>query len=149
MTKRIGFVDVGLMRHGMAKNLVEKGFALTILGHRNRRPVEDLVSRGAQEAKDVDGLVGGVDVMVLSVTGSPQVEDLVYGKDGILESSRSGQIVIDTSTSQPGSTLRIAADLKVKGVCLVDALLACTPVEAEQGRLNTMVGADEATFKEI
>ena len=57
--------------------------------------------------------------------------------------------MIDTSTSQPGSTLRIAADLKPKGVRFVDAPLTRTPVEAEQGRLNTMVGADHATFEEI
>ena len=111
MTKRIGFIGVGLMGHGMGKNLVEKGFPLTILGHRNRQPVEDLVARGAKEAKDVSTLVGRADVIVLCVTGSPQVEDLVYRKDGILEASRSGQIVIDASTSQPGSTLRIAEDL--------------------------------------
>jgi 3-hydroxyisobutyrate dehydrogenase-like beta-hydroxyacid dehydrogenase len=149
MTKRIGSIGVGLMGHGMGKNLVEKGFPLTILGHRNRQPVEDLVARGAKEAKDVSTLVGGADVIVLCVTGSPQVEDLVYRKGGILEASRHGQILIDTSTSQPGSTLRIAEDLKVKGVRLVDAPLTRTPVEAEQGRLNTMVGADEATFKQI
>jgi len=149
MTKRIGFIGVGLMGHGMGKNLVEKGFPLTILGHRNRQPVEDLVARGAKEAKDVSTLVARADVIVLCVTGSPQVEDLVYRKGGILEASRHGQILIDTSTSQPGSTLRIAEDLKVKGVRLVDAPLTRTPVEAEQGRLNTMVGADEATFKEI
>jgi 3-hydroxyisobutyrate dehydrogenase-like beta-hydroxyacid dehydrogenase len=149
MSKSIGFVGVGLMGHGMAKNLMEKGFALTILGHRNRQPVEDLVSRGAKEAKDVAGLAGGADVILLCVTGSPQVEDLVYRKGGILECSRSGQIVIDTSTSQPGSTLRIAEDLARKGVRLVDAPLTRTPVEAQQGRLNTMVGADDATFREI
>ena len=45
---RIGFVGVGLMGHGMAKNIVEKGFALTVLAHRNREPVDDLVRRGAQ-----------------------------------------------------------------------------------------------------
>jgi glutamyl-tRNA reductase len=71
MTKRIGLIGFGLMGHGIAKNLVEKGFALTILGHRNRQPVEDLVSRGAKEAKDVAGLVGGADVVVLCITGSP------------------------------------------------------------------------------
>ena len=49
MTKeRIGFVGVGLMGHGMAKNIVEKGYDLTVLGHRNRAPVEDLVKRGAR-----------------------------------------------------------------------------------------------------
>ena len=147
--RKIGFIGVGLMGHGMAKNLVGKGFPTIVLGHRNRAPVEDLLKLGAKEAKDVAELVKGSDVVILCVTGSPQVEDLVYRKDGILESVMSGQIVVDTSTSQPGSTLKIFGDLKAKGVRFVDAPLARTPVEAEQGRLNTMVGADDATFLEI
>lgn len=147
--KKIGFIGVGLMGHGMAKNLVEKGFPTSVLGHKNRVPVEDLVKRGAREATDVAALVKASDIVILCVTGSAQVEDLVYRAGGILESAASGQIVVDTSTSQPGSTLKIFADLKAKGVRLVDAPLARTPVEAEQGRLNTMVGADDATFLEI
>ncbi|HEX7951812.1 MAG TPA: NAD(P)-dependent oxidoreductase [Burkholderiales bacterium] len=147
--KKIGFIGVGLMGHGMAKNLVEKGFPTCVLGHKNRVPVEDLVKRGAREATDVAALVKASDIVILCVTGSAQVEDLVYRTGGILESAASGQIVVDTSTSQPGSTLKIFADLKAKGVRLVDAPLARTPVEAEQGRLNTMVGADNATFLEI
>jgi 3-hydroxyisobutyrate dehydrogenase-like beta-hydroxyacid dehydrogenase len=147
--KKIGFIGVGMMGHGMAKNLVEKGFTTTIFGHKNRVPVDDLVKRGATEAKDVAALVKAGDIIILCVTGTPQVEDMVYRKGGILESATSGQIVVDTSTSQPGSTLKIAADLKAKSVRFVDAPLARTPVEAEQGRLNTMVGADDATFREI
>ena len=147
--KKIGFIGVGLMGHGMARNLVEKGFPTIVLGHRNRAPVEDLLKLGAKEAKDVAEVVKGSDIVILCVTGSPQVEDLVYRKDGILEKVMSGQIVVDTSTSQPGSTLKIFADLKAKGVRFVDAPLARTPVEAEQGRLNTMVGTDDATLLEI
>ena len=147
--KKIGFIGVGLMGHGMAKNLVEKGFPTMVLGHKNHAPVEDLVKRGAKQAKDVADLVKASEIIFLCVTGSPQVEDLVYRKGGILESVAAGQIVVDTSTSQPGSTLKIAAELKAKGVRFVDAPLTRTPVEAEQGRLNTMVGADAATFREI
>ncbi|HVY07346.1 MAG TPA: NAD(P)-dependent oxidoreductase [Burkholderiales bacterium] len=147
--KKIGFIGVGMMGHGMAKNLQEKGFPTTVLGHKNRAPVEDLVKRGAREGKDVADVVKSADVVILCVTGTPQVEDLVYRKGGILESISAGQVVIDTSTSQPGSTLQIASDLKAKGARFVDAPLARTPVEAEQGRLNTMVGADDATFREI
>ena len=147
--KKIGFIGVGLMGHGMAKNLVGKGFPTIVLGHKNRAPVEDLVKLGAKEARDVAEVVKSSDVVILCVTGSPQVEDLVYRKGGILEGAVSGQIVVDTSTSQPGSTLKIAADFKAKGVRFVDAPLARTPVEAEQGRLNTMVGADAVTFREI
>ena len=145
----IGFVGVGLMGHGMAKNLVEKGWKVTILGHRNRATVEDLVGRGATEAKDVAGLVAASDIVFLCVTGTPEVEDLVNRKGGVLESSRSGQIVVDTSTSQPGSTLKLVEAFKAKGVRYIDAPLTRTPVEAEQGRLNTLVGADAATFAEL
>jgi 3-hydroxyisobutyrate dehydrogenase-like beta-hydroxyacid dehydrogenase len=147
--KKIGFIGVGLMGHGMAKHLVEKGFPTTILGHRNRAPVEDLVKRGAREAKDIAGLVADSEIIFLCVSGSPQVEALVYGESGILDRSRAGQIVVDTSTSQPISTLKIVEDFKRKDVRFVDAPLARTPVEAEEGRLNTMVGADDETFFEI
>ena len=59
-----------------------------MLAHRNRAPIEDLVKRGANEAKDMAQLAAGADVVILCVTGSPQVEDLIYGKGGILESAR-------------------------------------------------------------
>lgn len=147
--KKIGFIGVGMMGHGMAKNLIEKGFATIVLGHKNPAPVQDLLKRGAKQGQDVAALVKASEIIILCVTGSPQVEDLVYRKGGILEATTEGQIVIDTSTSQPGSTLKIAADLGAKGVRFVDAPLARTPVEAEAGRLNTMVGADEATYREI
>jgi len=149
MTTRIGFIGVGLMGHGMAKNLVEKGFPVIVMGHRNRQPVEDLKKRGAKEAKKTGDLVRGSDVVILCVTGSPQVEAMVYGADGILANARRGLVVIDCSTSEPTSSTRIFADLKKAGVTFVDAPLTRTPVEAEQGRLNTMVGADNKTFKAI
>ena len=107
--KRIGFIGVGLMGHGMAKNLLEKGWSVAVLGHRNRAPVEDLAARGAREAADLADLVNGADVVFLCVTGTPEVEDLVLRPDGILAHARDGQIVVDTSTSQPGSTVRLAA----------------------------------------
>ena len=97
--KRIGFIGVGLMGHGMAKNLDEKRIPVDGAGPRNRQPVEDLVKRGAKEAKDVAGLVAASDIVFLCVTGSPQVEDLIYRKGGILESAQKGSDLVDTSTS--------------------------------------------------
>jgi 3-hydroxyisobutyrate dehydrogenase-like beta-hydroxyacid dehydrogenase len=146
---RIGFIGVGLMGHGMAKNLLLKGFAVSILGHRNRAPVEDLVSRGAREARDVTDVVQSSDIVFLCVTGTPEVEDLMHRPGGVLASARAGQIVVDTSTSQPASTLRLAEQARAKGVRFVDAPLARTPVEAEEGRLNSFVGADAQTFAEL
>jgi 3-hydroxyisobutyrate dehydrogenase-like beta-hydroxyacid dehydrogenase len=146
---RVGFIGLGLMGHGMAKNLVAKGFPLTLRVHRNRKPAEDILAAGAREAANNAGLARDSDVVILCVTGSPQIEEIIYGDSGILSAARDGLIVIDTSTAEPSSTARIRDDLARKGTRYVDAPLARTPREAEEGRLNTMVGADDATFAAI
>ena len=145
----IGFIGVGLMGHGMAKNLLTKGHPLVVLGHRNRDPVEHLKSLGAKEAKTPRGLAAQCDIVHLCVTGSPQVEANLRGADGVVASGRKGLIVIDCSTSNPVSTLALADELKAAGMTLVDAPLSRTPKEAEEGTLDTMVGCDDATFKTI
>ena len=147
--QRIGFIGIGLMGHGMAKNLLAKGHALSFLVHRNRSNIGDLVARGAKELKKPSEIMAASDVVILCVTGTPQVEANVYGADGLLEASHKGQIVIDCSTAMPESTARIAADFERKGVRYVDAPLARTPQHAEDGKLNCMVGADAATFAEV
>jgi len=146
---RIGFVGLGLMGHGIAKNLIAKGFPLTIRVHRNRKPAEDILAAGAREVKTNAELARASDIVILCVTGSPQIEEIIYGPDGILGAAREGLIVVDTSTAEPSSTAKIRDDLALKGTRYVDAPLARTPKEAEEGRLNTMVGADEATFAQL
>ena len=146
---RIGFIGLGLMGHGMAKNLVTKGFPLTVRVHRNRQPAEDILAAGAKEVKTNAELARASDVVILCVTGSPQIEEIIYGENGILGATRDGLIVVDTSTAEPASTAKIRDDLAPKGTKYVDAPLARTPREAEEGRLNTMVGADEQTFAQL
>ena len=137
------------MGHGMAKHLVIKGFSTTVLGHRNRAPVEDPVARGAAERRNPADIAASSDIVLLCVTGSPQVEEVVYGSSGLLSGARQGLIVVDCSTSEPVSTAKIHADFVAKSVPFVDAPLARTPKEAEEGRLNVMVGAEPHVFAEI
>ncbi len=146
---RIGFVGLGLMGHGIAKNLLAKGYPLTVRVHRNRKPVEDLLAAGANEVGTNAELARNADVVILCVTGAPQVEEIVHGKDGIAAAARGGLIVVDTSTSEPSTTTRMRESLAPLGVTFVDAPLARTPVEAEQGRLNIMVGAEDAVFAQL
>jgi 3-hydroxyisobutyrate dehydrogenase-like beta-hydroxyacid dehydrogenase len=145
----IGFIGVGLMGHGMAKNLVTKGYPLVVLGHRNRAPVEHLLSLGACEAQSARELGETCDIVHLCVTGSPQVEALLRGAQGLMASGKKGLIAIDCSTSNPVSTLVLGEEMKAKGMTLVDAPLSRTPKEAEEGTLDTMVGADPQTFSRI
>ena len=145
---KVGFIGVGLMGHGMAKNIVEKGFALTVMGHRNREPVEDLVARGASEVTSARKLAETCDVIFLCVTGSPQVEALVNGPDGLASAGRSITIV-DCSTSDPSSTVKLETDLKTKGITFVDAPLSRTPADAEAGTLDVMCGASPEDFERV
>lgn len=146
MSKRIGFVGVGMMGHGMAKNLLQKGYALTIKGHRNRTPVDDLVRQGAAEAATSAQVARQSDIVFLCVTGSPQVEEVVFGAGGLVEGAQPGLVIVDTSTAEPASTNALRARLAPLGVTFVDAPLARTPKEAEEGRLNIMVGAEPRVF---
>ena len=72
-TQTIGFIGLGYMGHGMAKNIVEKGYPLTVIAHRNRVPVEDLVERGAREAKSLEDMAGTCSMIFLCLTGSPEI----------------------------------------------------------------------------
>ncbi|MEO5701313.1 MAG: NAD(P)-dependent oxidoreductase [Casimicrobiaceae bacterium] len=146
---RIGFVGLGLMGHGIAKNLVTKGFPMVVRAHRNRAPLEDLLAAGAREVATNADLARNADIVFLCVTGAPQVEEVIHGKDGIMDAVREGLMVVDTSTSEPAVTARLRELLATRGARLVDAPLARTPKEAEEGRLNIMVGAEEATFAEL
>jgi hypothetical protein len=150
MTKPvIGFIGVGLMGAGMAKNILTKGYSLVIMGHTNREPVERLKKLGAVEATSAKELAAKVDIVHLCVTGSPQVEAIMNGPDGIFASGKKGLIVIDCSTSNPVSTMALAESAQAHGMTLIDAPLGRTPAEAEAGTLDTMVGADQATFDKV
>ena len=141
MKERIGFIGVGLMGHGMAKNIVEKGWPLIVLAHRKREAVEDLKARGAREAASLREVAEESDVVVLCVTGSPQVEAILEGPDGLASAGRP-LLVVDCSTSDPASTRRLTAELAPKGVTLIDAPLSRTPKDAWEGTLDVMVGGD-------
>jgi 3-hydroxyisobutyrate dehydrogenase-like beta-hydroxyacid dehydrogenase len=148
-TPRIGFIGLGLMGHGMAKNLAAKGFPLVVKVNRDRSRIGDILAAGAKEASTNADVARGSDVVVLCVTGSPQVEQIVFDNEGLLAAARPGLVVIDTSTSEPGSTAKIREAFAARKTTFVDAPLARTPKEAEAGKLNAMVGADDATFEQV
>src|SRR4030088_576417 len=143
---RIGFIGLGLMGHGMAANLLRKGHPLSVKVNRDRSRLADILAAGARECATNADAASGADFVILCVTGSPQVEEIVFGAQGVLSAARPGLVVIDTSTSEPASTARVREALAARGRRFVDAPLARTPKEAEEGRLNSMVGADDETF---
>ncbi|MDB2573097.1 NAD(P)-dependent oxidoreductase [Planktomarina temperata] len=142
----IGFIGVGLMGHGIAKNLLAAGYPVYVLAHRNRAPVEDLLSKGAKEVKTLADMARNTTVIHICAPGSPEVEAIVVE---LLPDLRPDTVIIDCSTSDPNSTARLAARLAEQGCHMADAPLGGTPVQAESGELSTMIGATEDIYARI
>jgi 3-hydroxyisobutyrate dehydrogenase-like beta-hydroxyacid dehydrogenase len=144
----IGMIGVGLMGHGIAANIIKHHRQLVILDHPGNQPLDDLKAAGATTRDSAARLAGDVDALILCVTGSPQVEAVMYGETGVLAGLKPGTIIIDCSTAIPSSTERVAAAVAAKGGRFLDAPMTRTPKEAAEGRLNLLVGGDVALFEE-
>ena len=143
---KVGFIGIGLMGQGMAANIVQKGYKLTIMGRRNRAPVDDLVARGATEAKSAADLAAASDIIFLCLTASTDVAEVVAAMTPGL---KPGSVIVDCSTSEPTVTERLSQELAALGVHFADAPLSRTPKEAWAGTLDCMVGADPQVFARI
>lgn len=145
----IGFIGLGFMGHGMAKNIRAGGYDLWVRGRSNRAPIDSLLAMGAQEAASAKAMAETCDIIHICLSNSPQIEAIFHDADGILAGARPGLIVIDTSTADPASTEKLAAELAAKGGHFVDAPLGGTPVQAESGQLSAMLGCDVAVLEQV
>ena len=146
--KHIGMVGIGLMGHGIARNLLKHGHALRVLEHAGNQPLDELKAAGATTATRAADLAAQAEIVILCVTGTPQVEAVLLGGGGVLEGLKPGTVVIDCSTAVPSSTERVAQAVIAAGGRFLDAPMTRTPKEAAEGRLNLLVGGDEALFAE-
>jgi len=146
---KIGFIGLGLMGRAMVECLQKAGFELTVLGNRDRTGVEEALGRGGSEAVSAKVLTEATDIVMICVGTSDQVEQRIYGDEGVLAGIKAGQVVIDFGTSLPASTLKIGADLAEHGATYLDAPLGRTPAHAKDGLLNIMCAGDEAAYAEV
>lgn len=149
MKTTIGIIGVGLMGHGIAANIARKGWTLGYLRHEGNQPTGDLDALGAKGYDDRRALARDSDVVILCLNGSPMVEAVMLPEDGVLAALRPGAAVIDCSTAIPSSTEALAAKAAEAGVRFMDAAMTRTPVEAEAGRLNLLIGAEPALYEEL
>lgn len=148
MTLTIGVAGIGLMGQGIAGNLLRHGHGLLMLAHPGNQPLHALEAAGAQTVHRAADLAARADVVILVLTGSAQVEEVLTGPGGVLEGLRPGGIVIDCSTAIPASTRRMAQAVAAAGGRFLDCPMTRTPKEAAEGRLNLLVGGDEALLEE-
>lgn len=145
----VGLIGVGLMGHGIARNILGAGHRLCFLDHAGNQPVDDLLAEGAIAKSSGREVAEAAEVVILCVTGSPQVEAVLFEAGGVLEGLAPDSVVIDCSTALPSSTQQVAARVQAAGGRFMDAAMTRTPKEAEEGRLNLIVGAPDALFDEV
>ncbi len=144
--ERVGFIGLGAMGVGMAANVIKGDYPLTIMGHTRREPVERLVGMGAVEVSTPAEMRKRCDVIILCVTTSDAVEDIVKGKQGLLSDGDNPFMLIDCGTSRPDSTLALGEILASAGCTMMDVPLGKSAAAAESGTLNMMAGGSEADF---
>lgn len=141
----VGLIGAGMMGHGMAANLLKHGHEVAVIAHRNRAPVEDLVAKGASEARSL-AEIAAAEVILLCVTTSKVVEDTIRQLRPHL---RTGQIIMDAGTSAPDATKKLAHELAALGVAYADIPLTGGPEQAEKAELGVLCGASDETFARI
>lgn len=146
---KIGFIGLGLMGSAMVQRLQSLDYAVTVVAHRNRKPIEEAVARGAVEAATAAEVAQNSDIIMLCVDTSAAVEAVMRGEKGVLEGLKKGSVVIDFGTSIPGVTRQLADECKKKGAAMMDAPLGRTPPQAVEGLLNIMAAGETADFERI
>ncbi len=145
-SRRVGLIGAGLMGHGMAANLLKHGYEVTVLAHRNRAPVDDLIARGAREASQHADLSRQSDFIILCVSTAEVVAATIAAlKPGL----RPGHIILDAGTTDPATTRNHAASLKPLGVAYADIPLTGGPEQSETAELGVLCGAEPETFAAI
>ena len=145
MTTKIGFIGLGIMGKPMSKNLIKAGYSL-VVPDRNPEVAAELVALGAETASTAKAIAEQCDVIITMLPNSPQVQEVVLGKDGVIEGAKPGTVIIDMSSIAPLASREISAALKEKGVEMLDAPVSGGEPKAIDGTLSVMVGGDKAVF---
>jgi 3-hydroxyisobutyrate dehydrogenase-like beta-hydroxyacid dehydrogenase len=140
-----------MMGRGMAKHVLDKGHpvALLLRSKDDEMRCADLLARGAQHLKTAAEVAATADVIIICVTGSPQVEEVVFADNGILQGLKPGCVVVDCSTSLPDSTLRVAEAIAARNGKFLDAAMTGTPKDADEGSITLLVGGDKAVLENV
>ncbi|HEY3071441.1 MAG TPA: NAD(P)-dependent oxidoreductase, partial [Candidatus Limnocylindrales bacterium] len=141
--ERIGFAGLGTMGAAMAANLARSGFPLTVWNRTTGR-AGPLLEIGAKEAFTPGALAAESDVVVICVSDSPDVEQVLFGSNGIATTIRPGSLVIDCSTISPTVTWNAAQRLAQQQVQLVDAPVSGGSEGAQKATLTIFVGGEPA-----
>lgn len=145
---KIGFIGLGIMGRPMAKNLCKAGYEVVCCDHHPEN-VQDVVAAGATAAANGREVAAQCGLIITMVPNSPQVRDVVLGKDGILEGAKPGTILVDMSSIAPLASREICAACAEKGVKMLDAPVSGGEPKAIDGTLAVMAGGDKELFEQV
>ena len=147
MSGKVGFVGVGIMGAPMASNLAAAGHDL-ILYNRTREKAEALADEiGATVAGNPKEVAQGCETVITMLPGPAEVEDVVAGEGGLLETAKRRTLIVDMSTSSPALARELARKGRERGVGVLDAPVSGGDVGAVEGTLSIMVGGGEEDFE--
>ena len=145
MTRKVGFVGLGIMGTPMAQNLMAAGYELVVY---NRSPgkMEELAAEGAEAAENLGEVVDTCDVIITMLPGPPEVREVVAGEGGLLEGAGEGTLIVDMSTSSPVLAQELAVTAAEKKIGMLDAPVSGGDTGAEEGSLSIMAGGTKEDF---
>ncbi len=145
---RVGFIGLGKMGRPMALNLLRKGFPLTV-SNRSRGVVDELAGKGATPAASPAEVASRSDVVCLCLPFPATVEEVVLGRQGVIEGLHPGATVVDFSTIGPSTCRQVAAALAEREATYHDAPVSGGTTGAEAGTLTIMVGGEKTSFERV
>ena len=148
VSRKIGFIGLGLMGRPMAANLLKAGHSVTVW-NRTASRAEELVKAGAKEAKTPREVAEASEVLITIVSDPPALESVLWGEGGALEGLKKGSTYIDSSTVSPMLAKKVAAACQERGVDFLDAPVTGGDWGAREGNLVFMVGGEAATLKKV
>lgn len=145
MRAKIGFIGLGIMGLPMSKNLIKGGYTLNVF-NRSKKPIDELASLGAKACSSPKEVASISDVVITMLPDSPDVQEVVLGRGGLIEGIRTGTTVIDMSTIAPSVSISIAKLIEAKGSSMLDAPVSGGQKGAIDGTLSIMVGGKKEVF---
>ena len=148
MKPTVGFIGLGLMGKPMALNILKNEFPLVVY-NRTSSKTEELQTAGAKVAESPKGVAEVSDIVIIMVTAPEDVEEVVFGNNGIVTANKKDLTVVDMSTIGPTAAIKIAEKLKSSGISFIDAPVTGSTPKAITGELTIFIGGEEAVFEKV
>ena len=143
--KNIGFIGVGYMGYGIAKNILKAGHNLFVVANKNRKPIEKIVAEGATEVGSIDDFkTKKLNVLFKCVTNTPIAKEIAKKISKVLDKDT---LVIDITTHNKTGSIETEEIYKLNNIHYIECPVMGGPVQAEEGVLGGIVGASDQNFK--